>query len=422
MLNNPGIKIKQLASMRKRSESTIKIQVTELKKRGHIEYRGSDKTGGYYVKDKNKKMNIWITYLIIAVLLLAAELVYFRIADKCNIIDKPNERSSHSTIVLRGGGIIFAISIVVWFLWQLFQDPSFRFQEYLPFLCGLLLIAGVSFWDDVHSLPDSVRLVAQFTAMALMFWSMGLYSVESLGLSVESQLMSVVLMALIVIAALIVCVGATNVINFMDGINGITAGYSLAVLIPLALVNGEIAGQARNEAAGFIEQSYLVVAILGVLVFSFFNFRPKGKAKCFARDVGSIGIAFIMLFALGRLIVQTGDLTYLVFLLIYGVDGVLTICHRIMLHENLGEAHRKHAYQLMCNELKIGHVKISLLYMCLQLAVSLGFIYLCPNTVLAHWVYLVGAGAVLAVAYVVFMKKYYHLHEEYLRSLLKVES
>ena len=124
-----------------------------------------------------------------------------------------------------------------------------------------------------------------------------------------------------------------------------------------------------------------------------------------------------MLFALGRLIVQTGDLTYLVFLLIYGVDGVLTICHRIMLHENLGEAHRKHAYQLMCNELKIGHVKISLLYMCLQLAVSLGFIYLCPNTVLAHWVYLVGAGAVLAVAYVVFMKKYYHLHEEYLRSL-----
>ena len=136
-------------------------------------------------------------------------MVYFRIADKCNIIDKPNERSSHSTIVLRGGGIIFAISIVVWFLWQLFQDPSFRFQEYLPFLCGLLLIAGVSFWDDVHSLPDSVRLVAQFTAMVLMFWSMGIMHWD---------------MWWFVIIALIVCVGATNVINFMDGINGITAG------------------------------------------------------------------------------------------------------------------------------------------------------------------------------------------------------
>ena len=226
------------------------------------------------------------------------------------------------------------------------------------------------------------------------------------------------------IVALIVFVGATDVINFMDGINGITAGYSIAVLVPLLLVNGsglmvhgEIAGQARNEAAGFIVPSYLVVAILGVLVFSWFNFRPKGKAKCFAGDVGSIGIAFIMLFALGRLIVQTGDVTWLVFLLVYGVDGVCTIIHRVMLHEHIGEAHRKHAYQLMCNELKIGHVKISLLYMCLQLAVSPGFIYLCPNTVLAHWVYLVSAAAVLVVAYVVFMKKYYHLHEEWLASL-----
>lgn len=211
-----------------------------------------------------------------------------------------------------------------------------------------------------------------------------------------------------VIIALIVCVGATNIINFMDGINGITAGYALAVLLPLLLLN-------RN--LGFIEESYLVVAIIGVLVFCIFNFRPKGKAKCFAGDVGSIGIAFIMLFAIGKLIVQTGDLTYLVFLLIYGVDGVLTICHRIMLHENLGEAHRKHAYQLMCNELKIGHVKISVLYMLLQLAVSLGFIYLCPNKVSAHWIYLIGAALVLAAAYILFMKKYYHLHEEYLNSL-----
>lgn len=335
---------------------------------------------------------IW-TYVIIAAILLIAELVYFKIADHFNIIDKPNERSSHSTIVLRGGGVIFALSMIVWAVMMVVQGNDIT--GYLPFLCGLLLIAGVSFWDDVHSLPDSVRLVAQFTAMALMFWSMGIMHWD---------------MWWFVIIALIVCVGATNVINFMDGINGITAGYAIAVLLPLLLV---------NRGAGFIEESYLVVALIGVLVFCIFNFRPKGKAKCFAGDVGSIGIAFIMLFALGRLIVQTDDLTYLVFLLIYGVDGVLTICHRIMLHENLGQAHRKHAYQLMCNELKIGHVKISVLYMLLQLAVSLGFIYLCPNTILAHWIYLVAAGIVLAVAYVLFMKKYYHLHEEYLASLKK---
>ena len=360
---------------------------------------------------------IW-TYVMIAVLLVVAELVYFRIADKYNIIDKPNERSSHSTIVLRGGGIIFAISMIVWsltpFPFPTGEGSTMALLQYLPFIVGLVLICGVSFWDDVKSLPDSVRLVAQFTAMVLMFWSMGLFSVESLGISVESQWMRIGLMALFIIMALIVCVGATNIINFMDGINGITAGYALAVLVPLLLL--DVNGQ-RSEVAGFIDESYLMVAIIGVLVFCIFNFRPKGKAKCFAGDVGSIGIAFIMLFAIGRLIVQTGDVAYLILLLVYGVDGCLTIIHRIMLHENLGEAHRKHAYQLMANELKIGHVKVTLLYMALQLAVSLGFIYLCPNTVAAHWGYFVGAIVVLSIAYILFKKKYYHLHEEYLNSL-----
>ena len=106
-------------------------------------------------------MNMWITYGIIAVILVVAELVYFRIADKCNIIDKPNERSSHSTIVLRGGGIIFAISMVIWSLTP-FPSPTgegsiMLIAEYWPFSVGLLLIAGVSFWDDIHSLPDSVQ-------------------------------------------------------------------------------------------------------------------------------------------------------------------------------------------------------------------------------------------------------------------------
>ena len=348
------------------------------------------------------------TYLIIAVLLLAAELIYFRIADKCNIIDKPNERSSHSTIVLRGGGVIFAISMVIWMILQMVNGEWCTVQDYLPFMVGLVLICGVSFWDDVQSLPDSVRLVAQFIAMALMFWSM--FGVQDSWFMVQDWYWKVA----IIIAALIVCVGATNIINFMDGINGITAGYALAVLVPLLML--DVRGQ-MEDVAGFIEPSYLIVAIIGVLVFCIFNFRPKGKAKCFAGDVGSIGIAFIMLFAIGKLIVQTADVTYLIFLLVYGVDGCLTIIHRIMLHENLGEAHRKHVFQLMANELKIGHVKVTLLYMAMQLAVSLGFIYLCPNTVLAHWIYLVGAGLVLAVAYVLFMRKYYHLHEAYLASL-----
>ena len=325
-----------------------------------------------------------MTYLIIFVLLLAAELVYFRIADKCNIIDKPNERSSHLTIVLRGG-IIFLIGAWVW--------SAFFGFEYPWFLAGLTLVAGVSFVDDTHSLPDSIRLVAQFVAAAMAFYQLGILHWS---------------MWWVIVIALVVCVGATKVINFMDGINGITAGYSLAVLFPLAVVNID---------NSYMEQSLIVSTILSLLVFCIFNFRPKGKAKCFAGDVGSIGIAFILLFMLGNVIIKTGDITWLIFLLVYGVDGCLTIIHRIMLHENLGEAHRKHEYQIMANELKIGHVKVTLLYMAMLLIVSLGFVYLCPNTIMAHWCYIVANIVVLAVAYILFKRKYYHLHEEYLASL-----
>lgn len=334
-------------------------------------------------------MTTLITYIIIALLLVVAELEYFKIADKCNIIDKPNERSSHKSIVLRGGGIIFTIGLWVWSAFFGFQYPWL--------LAGVTLAAGISFVDDVHSLPDSIRLVVQITAMFFVFQEIGLLHWD---------------MWWIIPIALIFAVGGTNIFNFMDGINGITAGYSLAMLVPLLLVDSQIVEE-------FIEPSYLVVAIIGVLVFSIFNFRPKGKAKCFAGDVGSIGMALILVFALGRLMMATGDVTWIVLFLVYGTDGMMTIFHRIMLHENLGQAHRKHVFQLMANELKMSHVTVSLIYMGMQLAISLGFIYLCPNTILAHWIYFACVIVVLAVAYVLFKMKYYHLHEEYLASLKK---
>lgn len=351
-------------------------------------------------------------YLIITVLLILAELFYFRIADRFNIIDRPNERSSHSSIVLRGGGIIFLIGTLIWaaaaLTGLLGQLPS----VYPCFLLAIVLSAGISFVDDIHSLPDSVRLVVQFLAMGLLILQLFISS-RGEGLFTDSNLLVTLLFAFI---ALIVCVGATNIYNFMDGINGITAGYSLSVLLPLLIM---------NQHKSFIANSFLIVVTLSVLVFAFFNFRSRGKAKCFAGDVGSVGIAFILLFAIGMLIVKTGDVTWLIFLLVYGVDGCLTIVHRILLHENLGEAHRKHAYQLMANELKLSHPLVSGIYMALQLAISLGFVYLCPLLSAGgkltletwHWIYLAFSLIVLSLAYVLFKKKYYHLHEEYLASL-----
>lgn len=347
------------------------------------------------------------TYLIIAAILVVAELVYFKIADKCNIIDKPNARSSHTKVVIRGGGIIFILGMWLY--------AAFFGVEQWPFLLGLTLVAGISFVDDIHSLPDSLRLVFQFAAMALVFYGWGLFSVESLGLRVESQLMSVVLMILIVLAALIVCVGITNVYNFMDGINGINGGYTAAVLIPLLVLSFKF---QDSSGASFVDQRLIIVALLADLVFCFFNYRLKGKAKCFAGDVGSVGAAFIVIYVLGKLILTTGDFTWIVFLVVYGVDACLTICHRIMLHENLGEAHRKHAYQLMANELGMEHTVVSTIYTVLQLVIAFGMIAI-PNTAGWHWGYMAVVAAVLCVGYVVFMRKYYYLHEEYLKSLEK---
>lgn len=317
-------------------------------------------------------------YVVIAAILMAAELLYFKIADRFNIIDRPNMRSSHTSITLRGGGVVFLFGAWVY--------VAFFGVTYPWFLIGLTLVGIVSFVDDVHSLPDSARLVVQFAAMFLMFYQFGILNWNDWW---------------IVCIALIVCVGITNAYNFMDGINGITGAYSLAVMLPLIYLNKSVA---------FIAMPFLLVITLSILVFLFFNFRKK--AKCFAGDVGSISMAFIVVFALGLLILQTRDFSYIVFLAVYGVDAVLTIVHRIMLHENLGEAHRKHAYQLMANELKLSHLKVSAGYMLMQLAVSAGLIFIPIN----HYLYLGLIIILLSGAYVIFMRKYYHLHEEYLKS------
>ena len=279
-------------------------------------------------------------YLIVFVLLFVAELFYFRIADRCNIIDKPNERSSHTKITLRGGGVIFYFGALAYFLISGFEYPCF--------ILALTFVTFISFVDDVRSTSQKLRLLFHFSAMVLMFYQWGLFSLSWWW----------------IIIALIICTGIINAYNFMDGINGITGGYSLVILGALAYINAEI--------TQFVEPALIYTVLCSVLVFCFFNFRKK--AKCFAGDVGSVSIAFILLFLIGKLIIQTEDFSWIILLVIYGVDSVLTIIHRLMLHENIGLPHRKHMYQLMANELKIPHVVVSLIYMAVQAVVIIGYI------------------------------------------------
>ena len=311
-------------------------------------------------------------YIIILVLLFVAELFYFRVADKFNIIDKPNERSSHSRITLRGGGIIFYFGALAYFL--------SNHWEYPWFMLALTLITFISFIDDIRSTSQGLRLVFHFTAMALMFYQWGLFSLSWWW----------------IIIALIICTGIINAYNFMDGINGITGGYSLVILGALAYINSEI--------TTFVEPALINTVLCSVLVFCFFNFRKK--AKCFAGDVGSVSIAFILLFLIGKLIIKTEDFSWIILLSVYGVDSVLTIIHRLMLHENIGLPHRKHMYQLMANELKIPHVGVSLIYMGAQALVILG--YFCFVRY-GYW-YLLGIIVLLSGIYVLFMRRYFHLH------------
>ena len=312
-------------------------------------------------------------YLVILVLLFLAELFYFKLADKCNIIDKPNERSSHTKVTLRGGGIIFYFGALAYFLTNHWEYPWF--------IVALTLITFISFVDDIRSTSQDLRLVFHFTAMALMFYQWGLFSLSWWW----------------IIVALVICTGIINAYNFMDGINGITGGYSLVVLVALAYINAEI--------TSFVEPALINTVLCSVLVFCFFNFRKK--AKCFAGDVGSVSIAFILLFLIGKLILTTGDFSWIILLSVYGVDSVLTIIHRLMLHENIGLPHRKHMYQLMANELKMPHVVVALIYMVAQAVIVMGYI----SWQSYGYTFLLCMVLLLGIVYICFMKKYFALHQ-----------
>jgi len=311
-------------------------------------------------------------YIVTFFILLAFQIFYFRIADKFDIIDKPTERSSHKRVTLLGGGIIFFFSMLLFFLWEGFEYPWF--------FLGLTLISVISFADDIKPQSPMLRIVLQFTAMFLMLYQCSLCEVPWYFVPV----------------ALVFCTGILNAFNFMDGINGLTGGYSMVVVGALWYIN--------TFQVAFVNNNLIYFLLIALTIFNFFNF--KTNAKCFAGDVGAISIAFVIVFMLSLLIIKTDDFSYIVLLGLYGVDSILTIIHRMMLKENITEPHRKHLYQLMANELKIPHVWVSSLYCLLQGFISAGFILSSH-----HSAYALSVIAFFSIVYVVFMKKYFHLYK-----------
>lgn len=282
-------------------------------------------------------------YLIITVLFVALMLLYFKVADKFNIVDKPNERSSHTVVTLRGGGIIFWFAALFYFVLHVKTN-------YL-FFTGITLVSLVSFVDDIQSLSGKLRAAVQFIAISLLFYDVNLFNLEPWW---------------IILIAYIVSVGITNAYNFMDGINGITGIYTISVLLSFLIVNNWMDYELVNK---FVDNDFLIFPLIASVVFLYFNYRKK--AKCFAGDVGSIAIAFWLIYLMMLLILKTNSIIWLLFLAVYGVDTVCTIVHRIWLKQNIFKPHRLHFYQILSNERKIDHRLVSAGYGLLQLGISL---------------------------------------------------
>lgn len=276
-------------------------------------------------------------HIFALVALFILEVLYFKIADKFNIIDQPNHRSSHTDVTIRGGGVIFTIAALGWFLFNQFQYPYF--------IIGLTAISFISFLDDMVTLNNKWRLAVHLLSVMLLFMQWELFHVSWYWL----------------IIALVFVIATINAYNFMDGINGLTGSYSLLTISSLYYIN--------TNVVSFVSSEFLIVIGLSLLVFNFFNFRKS--AKCFAGDVGSVSMAFIVVFLIGQLVITTNNIAYVLLLLVYGVDTAFTVFFRKLRGENIFEAHRSHFYQYLSNRLKIPHLLVAGIYFVVQLLVNI---------------------------------------------------
>ncbi|RXM46303.1 glycosyltransferase family 4 protein [Flavobacterium sp. YO12] len=316
-------------------------------------------------------------YTLLGIILMIIMLLYFKVANRFNIIDKPNQRSSHTEVTLRGGGIIFWFSVLLYFV-QHIQTNYF-------FFTGITLVSLVSFWDDIQSLSNKIRISIHFLSITLIFFDLGLFGLFPIwGIAI----------------AYVLSIGLINAYNFMDGINGITGLYTLVVMGALLYVNTNI--------QLFTDGDFIKYAIIASIVFLFFNYRKK--AKCFAGDIGSIAIAFWVIYLVLKLILVTESLIWLLFLAVYGVDSVCTILHRLYLRQNIFEAHRLHLYQVLSNDYKIQHRVVSLLYALVQMGISFLVVFLYQK-VKDNLVFLI----VILPLLFIYSSKFYLLNKKNLR-------
>jgi UDP-N-acetylmuramyl pentapeptide phosphotransferase/UDP-N-acetylglucosamine-1-phosphate transferase len=279
-----------------------------------------------------------MVYIALIILLVGIELIYFKIADKYNIIDKPNNRSSHNSVTLRGGGIIFPIAISVAF-----------FLGYVswPITLAVVLVAAVSFIDDIKPLSQLPRFVSHVLAVGLVFYELHLFYEPVWILPIVFVLL----------------IGWVNAFNFMDGINGITVLYALTAIVSFSFL-------PTNQV------SLPLLITVGLSCFTFGIFNVRKKAKTFAGDVGSISMALFLGYFMIKTIIDSGQFGYILFFSVYGIDAIITIINRLLKKENIFQPHRSHLYQYLANEMGYSHILVSFIYAGFQLGINAFIIYM----------------------------------------------
>jgi len=254
------------------------------------------------------------------------------------IYDEPNHRSSHTEAKPRGGGLaVSAVVLTAWAVlatttttapqwpiieWPVIQGPAIHW----PVIAGGLLLAAISWADDLKSRPASLRFGIQVAAVTLGLWSLA-----------PSALVFQGLLPLPAdrIATALIWLWFVNLFNFMDGIDGITAVETVTIGGGLALA-GALVGQV--PAASFAA----AVPAAAALGFLYWNWPPS---RIFLGDVGSVPLGYLLGWLLIGAALQGHWAVALILPLYYLADATWTLGRRALRGEKPWQAHREHFYQ-----------------------------------------------------------------------------
>lgn len=285
-----------------------------------------------------------------------------------------------SNKVVTGGGIIIPLACIAADIYS-----AHHFFLYPYFLTGIVIIATISFIDDIYDVSPWLRLGVHFACAVLLLLQMG---VEAPWIEMPWWLCAIVVVGIVALV---------NTFNFIDGIKGITGCYSLAVLLPCYLT--------------FIPVNEMVFLCITAAIIAFCCFNFSTPERCYCGDTGSISIGYFAAFLIlcyaslspvsgnvpqPPMLIDGLDLTAIIFVIVYLIDSSFTLTKRILRRENIFTAHRCHIYQRLAFEAGVPHMRIAIGYAATQAAISVAYVIAPPKH---HLTVLIVSAVALAAAY-----------------------